>query len=556
MYRLILLLLVILMLAACTPTMLPPSPEALAAQSAQKAREEAAICVTIPELPPEVSPEELASEEPPDAVTREDTLLLLGDGEKPPQNEGETEVVAEEDLYDFPMVENDKVDYFIRYYSEGNGRKGFSRWLQRSGRYVPMIQEIFADKGLPLDLAYLAMVESGFNPRAYSWAHAAGPWQFIESTGKIFGLKNDWWRDERRDYEKATVAAARFLKDLYRCFDGDWYLAVASYNAGSGKLRKAIKRYGTRDFWELSHGDYLQKETKNYLPKLLAVLRIVKHLDKYNFTDIDYLEPFQYETVTIPTATDLEIVARLCGVDYDRIKELNPELKRWCTPPGVKDYILRVPVGTVEAFLVGYAKIPETERANYLRHKIASGDTLLALAQRYNIRVDDIISLNGITNPRALRVGTDLILPLKKGFSRQPIEELTDDYNRTRRRIYTVRSGDSLWKIARRFDVGVKDLRVWNRLGWSDLVRPGQVLVVSAKGAKRSVPRKKKSASSKSGKLVTIVYKVKSGDTLWGIGRKYDVSTQSILDWNSLSKDDFILPGQHLTLTVREDKRG
>jgi len=484
-----------------------------------------------------------------DAESREDLLVLSGENQTPPEDEGTT-VVPDEVTFDFPVVENEKVQYFIDYYTQRNSTV-FRRWLERSGRYLPRMREIFEEEGLPQDLAYLAMVESGFNNRAYSWAHAAGPWQFIESTGKLFGLENDWWRDERRDFEKSTRAAARFLKDLNRQFDGDWYLSVAAYNAGAGKIRQAIRKYNTNDFWQLCHGKYLQAETKNYVPKLLAILMIAKEPEKYGFTDLEYFEPFDFEVAQIPSATDLEIVARICGVSYEEIKGLNPELKRWSTPPGVKNYSLRIPAGTLDAFVEDYAKVPLSERANYAHHRVKQGDTLLALAKKHGIRVDDIVSLNHIANPKALRVGTDLVLPLKKGFTSRPVDELADDYVRTRRATYTVRKGDSLWSVSRRFDVSEKELRVWNRLGWSNVIRPGQTLIVSAKAVKPV-----RSAKKKDEPLRKIVYQVKSGDTLWGIGRQFDVETREIMDWNNLPQNHVLRPGDSLTLLVRGDFRG
>jgi peptidoglycan lytic transglycosylase D len=488
-----------------------------------------------------------ASDGPVDAETLEDNAALTGADQAAPDEAG-VSVPAEEVTFDLPVVENAKVRYFLDYYS-GPGRSAFSRWLARSSRYLPRMREIFAKEGLPQDLAYLAMIESGFNDRAFSWARAVGPWQFIDSTGRLMGLKSDWWRDERRDFEKSTEAAARFLKDLHDRFDGDWYLAVASYNAGPGKLMRAMRKYDSHDFWQLSRGKYLQAETKNYVPKLLAAMLIAKEPQKYGFTDIDYAEPLAYETVTVPSATDLEIVARLCGVDYEQIKLLNPELKRWCTPPGEKDYQLRIPAGSRKHFLVGYATLPADQRANYKHHRIKRGDTLLALAKHYGIRVDDIITLNRIKNPRVLTVGTDLVLPLSKNFTRLPVEELKADYVRTRRQTYRVRNGDNLWKIARRFDVSEKQLRVWNRLGWSNVIRPGQTLLVSAKAARRTRPVHT-AARAKSAPSRKVVYKVRPGDTLWGIGRQFDVAASQIQDWNNLSADHVLHPGQTLTLLV------
>jgi membrane-bound lytic murein transglycosylase D len=485
-----------------------------------------------------------------DSVTLEDNYLLAFNGGGLGE-EGET-VLQVGVSNDFPVVHNDKVQQFINFYSGPRGRKGFQRWLERSTRFLPQMREIFAEEGLPKDLVYLAMVESGLNTRAYSWAHAVGPWQFISSTGKMFGLKQSWWLDERRDFEKSTRGAAAYLSSLLKQFDGEWHLAVASYNAGPGKIRQAIKRYKTRDFWELSRGRYLQAETKNYLPKLMAVLTIASDPEKYGFTELNYQEPYAYETVVIPSATDLEIVAEMTGVEYSELKMLNPELKRWCTPPGVSDYRLRIPAGTSEVFLQQYALLSEKDRANYKHYRLKQGDTLLALSKRYGIRVSDIMSMNSISNPRSLQVGSNLVLPLKKGYTKLPISELKDDYVRSRRQVYTVRSGDSLWSISRRFGVSEKQLRVWNRLGWSNVIRPGQRLMVSAKAAKS---RSKSTASQVKGPERKIVYHVKSGDTLWDIGRKFSIEMNQIRDWNNLSSTHTLQPGDKLTLVVRTVER-
>ena len=419
-----------------------------------------------------------------------------------------------------------------------------------------MMRDIFAEAGLPQDLAYLAMVESGFNDKAYSWAHAVGPWQFIESTGRRYGLQNDWWHDERRDPEKATRAAARFLSDLYEDFDGDWYLAVASYNAGPGKLRQAVKRYKTRDFWELCRGKYLQEETKNYLPKLLAVLLIAKQPEKYGFADLEYHEPIAYDTVPLPSSTDLEVIARLSDCDYQLIKKLNPELKRWSTPPGANDYLVRLPVGSQDAFSAAYAQLPKHQRANYARHKVKPGDTLLALSKRYGVRVKDIQRLNNIRNARALQIGDDLVVPLNPDSDGSAaLAELKDDYKRSRKSSYTVRSGDSLWKISQKFNVTEKQLRVWNRLGWTNVIRPGQRLIVSSKTTP-SRTATAKAAIKSSGPLKEVVYKVLPGDTLWAIGREFAVETRQIRSWNNLADNHVLQPGEHLTLHVSSDSRG
>ena len=486
-----------------------------------------------------------------DDETLADNRVLQGDDQVPPEDPGEI-LAHEEPVFDFPVVENEKVRYFIDYFS-GRAKKTFTLWLERSGRYLPMMQEVFAEAGLPRDLAYLAMVESGFNDKAYSWAHAVGPWQFIQSTGRRYGLENDWWYDERRDPEKATRAAAHFLSDLYEDFDGDWYLAVASYNAGPGKLRNAIKRYKTRDFWELCRGKYLKTETKNYLPKLLAALMIAKQPEKYGFTELEYHEPLSYDTAALPSSTDLEVIARLTGAEYQVIKKLNPELKRWSTPPGAKDYQIRLPIGSQEAFLANYTELPERQRANYVRHKVRSGDTLLALSKRYGVRVQDIKKLNRIRNTRTIQIGTNLIIPLNPDANGSTaLAELKDDYKRSRKTYYTVRSGDSLWKISRKFNVTEKQLRVWNRLGWSNVIRPGQRLIVSAKAA----PSKRIAVVKDAGPLQKMVYRVRPGDTLWAIGREFSVAAAQIRSWNNLAENHVLQPGENLTLHVSSKSSG
>jgi len=451
---------------------------------------------------------------------------------------------------DFPMSDHPRVMAFLDRY-QGRQKQTLTAWLQRSGRYLPKMQLVFASEGVPLDLAYLAMIESGFNVRAYSWAHAAGPWQFIESTGRMYGLTNDWWQDDRLDLEHSTRAAARFLKDLHKRFDGDWYLAVAAYNAGPGRVSQAIRASGSRDFWDLADGQVLRTETIEYVPKLLAALHLASDPEAYGFADLELADPIDYEVVVVETQTDLEIIAELSGASYLKIKELNPALKRWSTPPGVENYQVRVPVGKAARFEQLYADLPADQRVRYHHHQIKSGDTLLVLAKRYQIQVDDIIALNNISNPRALQVGHDLILPLREGFTQRPVESLADAYVRSRRQSYTVQSGDSLWSIARRFEVTEKQLRVWNSLGWSNMLRPGQVLLVSQPSS-----RVASQSTNNPPPTARVVYQVEPGDTLWGIGRRFAVNTDQIRQWNDLTREHVLRPGQKLTLLVPEGRQG
>ena len=223
--------------------------------------------------------------------------------------------------YHIPMILNDSVENHLEYFKT-RGRDVFQRWLDRSARYIPMMKEIIREKNLPEDLVYVAMIESGFNPYAVSWAKAVGPWQFMPATGKNYGLKIDWWIDERKDPVKSTHAAAEHFKDLYNLF-GSWPLALASYNAGAGKVQRAVLRTRSEDFWDLKASRYIRKETKNYIPKYMAATIIAKNPEAYGFT-LSTIEPFNYDEVEISGMTDLRLIARCAGCTYEEIKEMNP----------------------------------------------------------------------------------------------------------------------------------------------------------------------------------------------------------------------------------------
>jgi len=244
--------------------------------------------------------------------------------------------------FDLPMTINAQVSAYIRHFC-GSKKKVFSVYLARSSRYLPMMKGIFKKQGLPQDLAYLAMIESGFSPWARSVANAIGPWQFIRETAVRYGLKVNHWIDERRDPEKATVAAARYLKDLYRQF-GSWYLAAAGYNAGEKRVEGAVNRHDTRNFWDLAKKRVLPPETCNYVPQFIAAALITKNPGKYGFTGISYQTPMRYSRVKLPGGTDLRWFARVLGISYETIKQLNPELQKAWVPLDCQEYLLKIPV--------------------------------------------------------------------------------------------------------------------------------------------------------------------------------------------------------------------
>ena len=419
-----------------------------------------------------------------DATPRE---ALDAQGEQAPLEMGEPEIT-----FDIPIVVNDKVEYFIEYFQTTH-RKAFALWLQRSGRYIPMMKGVLREHGLPEDLVYMALIESGFNPRAYSRRKASGPWQFIYRTGKKYGLKADWWIDERRDPEKSTIAAARHLKDLYdqfRC----WYLAAAGYNAGAGKISRAIQRYKTEDFWELAKHRYLKRETKHYVPKMIAAALIAKSPEKYGFFDIAYDEPILYEKVAISDATDLRVIARCSETDYEIIKALNPELRRWCTPPDYPNYQVKIPEGKREIFVQNFAQLKPSERITFRRHYVRTGDTLSQIARRYGTGVSAIMQMNNIRNPRHLRAGSSIIIPMPadKAVSRRkkthtttaspkkvkpPQTIPTIDESALEEIRYVVQEGDTLWDIALMYNLRVDDIRRWNNIR-GNIIRPKDELVL------------------------------------------------------------------------------
>lgn len=293
--------------------------------------------------------------------------------------------------FDIPIVYNDAVQKWIDYFT-GNGSGHYAKYLARSGRFIPYMHAVLDKYNLPHDLVYLSMIESGFNTRAMSWAAAGGLWQFIKSTGSMYGLSVDYYVDERADVEKATDAAARHLKDLYDEF-GNWYLAFAAYNAGAGKVRNAINRHGT-DFWDMARGSYLRQETKDYVPKIIAAAIIGKNPRKYGFDHVEYQVPINYERVQLKSATDLEVAAECAGVEPDLMRLLNPELLRDMTPPHIPNYSLKIPKGTKERFMRKYAALSPSQRLKTIYYTVQRGDTLREIAGNYGVSERDLVSEN------------------------------------------------------------------------------------------------------------------------------------------------------------------
>jgi len=286
----------------------------------------------------------------------------------------------------------------------------FKRYLSRSTRYLPMMKSILREEGIPEDLAYLPMIESGFSMKAYSRSRASGPWQFIKGTGKRYGLKINWWVDERRDPVKSSHAAARYLKDLYEEF-GSWSLALAAYNAGEGRIRRALKYTKAKDFWSVMRTMRIKPETKNYVPKFIAARLIALDPEAYGFHDIPYKDELEFDEVTIDFPMSLDVIARTAGSTESQIRELNPELRRWSTPP-VETYRLKIPRGTLSTFAANLPKIPEAKRVTVKVHRVRSGESVWKIARRYGVAKAAIISYNKLGRRALIRPGQRLIIPI------------------------------------------------------------------------------------------------------------------------------------------------
>lgn len=383
--------------------------------------------------------------------------------------------------FDIPVVYNDSVKKWINYFLN-KGRGFFERYSARAGRYAPMMGKILEEHGLPRDLIFLAMAESGFQNKAKSHAAAVGPWQFMKYTGRTYGLKSNWYIDERYDPIKATIAASRYLKKLHGDF-GEWELAAAAYNAGEGKVGRAIARYSTENFWDLSKGKYLKAETKNYVPKIMALAIIGKNLQNFGFDDINFNEPLDFEEVTIPGGTDLVLLSEKMGLDFEEIQALNPEVLRWFIPTQMKTYDLRLPIG----YKTKFAECCEKENLQAVAFQTVrvgkKGASVNAIAKKFKVKPYVLEELNNINSSERLANGTELILPFRIGqnskdsmyadlyelprkhiYKKRALKAKLEHGKKKGKRIvkvtqtYTVKKGDTLWSVAKKTGTSVDNL--------------------------------------------------------------------------------------------------
>ena len=378
----------------------------------------------------------------------------------------------------FPLVVNDPVEKWIDYFETVIPER-FGLYLERKGRWERMIRHKLREANMPQDFIYLALIESGMNPFAYSRARAVGIWQFISSTAQRYDLEVSFWIDERRDPEKATESALRYLSDLYEQFDS-WYLAAAAYNAGPGRVRRGLRRAEGGTFWDVADTGILRRETRDYVPKLIAASIIGKNPERYGFGHIVEQARDDLVTVTVPDATSFDVLADAASTEEDVIRELNPQFPQRVTPPN-RAVTIRIPRDGAAKFGDRYAAVPYDERVTWTYHVVTRGQTLGEIGRRYGVTVVALRAANGNVNPRRLGIGKRLVIPNPARLaSRQAASSsgssenagLSTPERNSSSATVVVRRGDSLWLIARRFSVSTRQLMEWNGLS-SSTIHPG-----------------------------------------------------------------------------------
>jgi membrane-bound lytic murein transglycosylase D len=392
------------------------------------------------------------------------------------------ELLVKETDGEVPIVVNDAVLSCIELY-QGNLRDWFTAALERGGRYLPRIRQIFAEERVPAELAYTALVESAFKPHALSTAKAKGVWQFIPATGKRFGLRQDWWIDERSDPEKATRAAAQYLRWLYDTL-GDWNLALAGYNSGEGRVLRALERENASNFWELHELGALPAETRNYVPMIHAAILVAKAPERYGF-EVTPEPLLETDTVQVADATDLRLVAECAGVPLSSVQALNPALRRIATPASRK-FAVHVPEGSGARVSACLDRVPGDKRVAFRTHVVGRGQTLSAIARRYGVSTGEIAAANSLSGKKTLAKGTELIIPIepravaaRTAVTRTAQRDDEDEEAPAGRRKvqYKIRSGDTLGSIASRYKTTAQDIRTWNGLR-NDRLWAGRILTI------------------------------------------------------------------------------
>ena len=435
---------------------------------------------------------------------------------------------------DIPLDSNKRVDKWLDYFT-GSGRKHMKIYLERSSRYLPLMKAVLKENNLPENLVYVALIESGFSPKAFSHANAVGYWQFIHGTGKRYGLRIDGFVDERRDPILSTRAAAAYFKDLYSLF-GSWPLALAAYNSGEYRVNRAVLRYYTRDFWRLSAKKALPRETRNYVPKLIAAIRIAQNPKKYGFYNLDFQPAIQYDLVPLKKPVSLLKLSQNLGVSAEDMSRLNPMYKGEYVPIYEANSHIRVPTGLFGKALAGLEKSfmaqPKYKYHYHYWYRVRRGDSLYKIARRHKTTVRKLRRANNM-RPKSsfLRVGQRIKVPSRKlvassgSSAKRKTASLSADF-------HTVKKGQSLSLIARLYGLKLVNLKKFNNIYGNPVIHPGQKIKLKAK-AKKALKK---------------YHLVRKGDTLIEIAKKYNISLPRLMKANSLNLKSILLTGTRLII--------
>ena len=461
----------------------------------------------------------------------------------------------------FPYFMNDRIEFWIRYFT-GPGKERFARSLYRMQLHRPVVEQVLTELELPHELICVGLIESGFHLKARSRARAVGPWQFVAGTARIYGLRVNWWYDERRDIVASTYAAGNYLSDLYSIWSS-WPLALAAYNCGEYRVARAVARHKTDNFWKLR----LPKQTERYVPKFLATLYILRDPEAYGFT-MPKIEPVKFDEVTIEDATDIKVIAEAASTTVDVLRDFNPALLRWTTPPKM-EISVKVPVGSGSVCKQRLDAIPPSERVTWRKHRIRQGETLSRIAGRYGTSVPALKELNGIRNAHRISAGTYLIVPIQGSFhevasskpeyktkrrnvNKKALEEYAKRYeppSNHKRVIYVVKDRDTLGEIAEVYRTRASKIRAWNDLAYRSYIYPGQKLVIYVPDSfDLSKVQSAPSAKPRETDHYMTKYTVRKGDTIYSISKRYNVSMADLLAWNNKTSRSVIYPGQNLEI--------
>ncbi len=436
--------------------------------------------------------------------------------------------------FDIPINRSSRVDRWIKFFTSSRYRNRFKLFIERSGRYIPLFKRILRENKIPEDLAYLVLIESGFNLRARSRAGAVGPWQFMPATGRRFGLRINYYLDERRDPIKSTKAAANYLKKLYEQFQ-DWHLALAAYNAGENRIQRILKKTRKKTYWEIIRTRYVPNETKQYVSKYIAGLILAKYPKVFGFVNLNYNLPLETESVILPRGISLRLASKLSQMSVKDLRKYNPQLRRWQTPPG-SGHTIQLPKWKARIFISRLSKLPKRTYIRSGKYKIQPGDTFSSIAIRLRIPMSTLMEFNPNVAPKLLKVGKYIQLPKLKKTKRK----IAKKYLNSKETTHLVKHGETISGIARKYNTTTYNILKTNDITRANLIFVGDVLIIkkNMKLTKSKFKKKKFNVKNKVKKHL-----VRKGENISRIAKKYRIKVKTLLQLNKTRPSGIIYPG-------------